>query len=317
MRKARRVFGRMASYFIKRIGQAFIVLIGVTLVTFVLLNIIPGDPVAVMLEKNSSPVLVANLRHEWGLDRPLPVQYGQFLLNAVTGNLGKSYFEKRDVIGMIFSGLSVTIRLGGLAFVFSIVVGLSCGVAAAVFRGKLIDRVLMTFAMLGISLPVFWISVVFQIVFGLYLHWLPISGIDSALGYVLPTIALGSTYTGSMARLVRTSVLEELSQDYVKTARSKGVRESFIIVKHVLRNAAIPVVTLSGTQIKSILGGSMIVETIFSISGIGKIAINAILVRDIPVIQGTVLYTAALFVLINLIVDLLYGVIDPKISVAS
>jgi peptide/nickel transport system permease protein len=307
----------MTSYFIKRIGQAFIVLIGVTLVTFLLLNVIPGDPVAVMLEKNSNPVLVANLRHEWGLDRPLPLQYAQFVRNAATGNLGKSYFERRDVIDMILSGLSVTIRLGSLAFIFSIGIGLTCGVIAAVFRGKFIDRALMTFAMLGISLPVFWISVVFQIIFGLQLHWLPISGTDSPLGYVLPTIALGLTYTGSMARLVRTSVLEEVSQDYVKTARSKGVRESLIIIKHVLRNAAIPVVTLSGTQIKSILGGSMIVETIFSISGIGKIAINAILVRDIPVIQGTVLYTAALFVLINLVVDLLYGIIDPKISVAS
>jgi peptide/nickel transport system permease protein len=307
----------MFSYFIKRIGQAFIVLVGVTLVTFLLLNVIPGDPVSVMLEKNSSPQLVENLRHEWGLDRPLPVQYVSFVVNALRGNLGISYFEKRPVINMIISGLSVTMRLGGLAFLFSIVVGVVCGTVAAVFRGKLIDRVLMIISMMGISLPVFWISVVFQIVFGLYLRILPISGIDSALGYILPTIALGSHYTGSMARLVRTSVLEEISQDYVKTARSKGVRESLIVIKHVLRNAAIPVITLSGTQIKSILGGSMIVETIFSVYGVGKIAINAIMLRDIPVIQGTVLYTAALFVLINLAIDLLYGVIDPKISVAA
>jgi peptide/nickel transport system permease protein len=270
-----------------------------------------------MLEKSSSPQLIANLRHEWGLDKPLHIQYINFVLNAARGNLGTSYFEKRPVIDMILSGLSVTMRLGGLAFLFSIIIGLICGTIAAVFRGKLIDRILMTLAMMGISLPVFWISVVFQIIFGLRLRILPISGIDTVWGYILPTIALGSTYTGSMARLVRTSVLEEVSQDYVKTARSKGVRESLIIIKHVLRNAAIPVITLSGTQIKSILGGSMIVETIFSIYGVGKIAINAIMVRDIPVIQGTVLYTAALFVLINLVIDILYGIIDPKISVAS
>jgi peptide/nickel transport system permease protein len=307
----------MAAYLLKRLGQALVVLIGVSLVTFLLLNIIPGDPVSVMLEKTSSPQLVASLRHQWGLDRPIPVQYANFVLNALRGNLGESYFERRPVLDMIVSGLSVTMRLGGLAFLFSIVIGLSCGTVAAVFRGKLIDRVLMTLAMLGISIPVFWISVIFQIVFGLRMRILPISGLDSPLGWILPMIALGSHYTGAMARMTRTSVLEEISQDYVKTARSKGVRESMIVVRHILRNAAIPVITLSGTQIKSILGGSMIVETIFSLYGIGKIAINAIMLRDIPVIQGTVLYTAALFVLINLVVDVLYGVIDPKISVAT
>jgi len=307
----------MLVYCLKRAGQALIVLAGVTLVTFLLLNVIPGDPVAVLLDKVSSPEAVENIRREWGLDKPLPAQYVNFVLNALRGNLGISYFEKRPVLGMILSGLSVTMRLGGLAFAFSIVAGVACGTIAAVFRGRFIDRALMLGSMMGISIPVFWISVVLQLCFGLRLRWLPISGLDSWQGYILPTIALGSTYTGSMARLVRTSVLEEVSQDYVKTARSKGVCESIIILKHVLRNAAIPVVTLSGTQIKSILGGSMIVETIFSISGIGKTAINAILLRDIPVIQGTVLYTAALFVLINLAVDLLYGVLDPKISAAG
>ncbi len=174
----------------------------------------------------------------------------------------------------------------------------------------------MFISMLGISLPVFWIAIVFQIIFGLKLKLLPISGIKSWTGYILPMIALGATYAGSMARLVRTNVLEAISQDYVKTARSKGVRESMVIMRHVMRNAAIPIVTLSGTQIKSILTGSMIIETIFSISGVGKIAINAIMVRDIPVIQATVLYTAALFVGINLVVDMLYGVIDPRVRVS-
>lgn len=306
----------MAKYFLKRLGQAFIVLIGVTLVTFLLLNVIPGDPVAVMLDKNATPQTVANLRHDWGLDKPLPVQYINFVVNAFKGNLGNSYFEKTPVMAMLLSGLSATLRIGGISFLFSAFIGIICGTLAAVFRGKLADRILMIIAMLGISIPVFWIAIVFQIIFGLKLHWLPISGLKSASGYILPMIALGSTYAGSMARLVRTSVLEAISQDYVKTARAKGVHEAVIIMKHVMRNAAIPIVTLSGTQIKSILTGSMIIETIFSISGVGKIAINAIMVRDIPVIQGTVLYTAALFVLINLVIDLLYGVIDPRIRVS-
>lgn len=305
----------MLKYIIKRCGQAFIVLIGVTLVTFLLLNVIPGDPVAVMLDKNASPQAVENLRHEWGLDKPLPVQYVDFVVNALKGDLGDSYFEKMPVLDMLLSGLKTTLKLGGLAFLFSAVVGLFCGTIAAVFHGKWIDHAMMVLAMLGISLPVFWIAIVFQIIFGLQLGLLPISGLKSWTGYILPMIALGSTYAGSMARLVRTSVLEAISQDYVKTARSKGVREAAVILKHVMRNAAIPIVTLSGTQIKSILTGSMIIETIFSISGVGKIAINAIMVRDIPVIQGTVLYTAALFVLINLCIDLLYGVIDPRVRV--
>ncbi len=306
----------MVKYFFKRLGQALIVLIGVTLVTFLLLNVIPGDPVAVMLDKNATPQAVENLRHEWGLDKPLPVQYINFVLNAFRGNLGTSYFEKTPVMAMLLSGLSATLRLGGIAFIFSALIGVVCGTLSAVFRGKLLDRVLMIIAMLGISLPVFWIAIVLQIIFGLKLRWFPISGIKDLSGYILPMVALGSTYAGSMARLVRTSVLEAISQDYVKTARSKGVSEAVVIIKHVMRNAAIPIVTLSGTQIKSILTGSMIIETIFSISGIGKIAINAIMVRDIPVIQGTVLYTAALFVVINLVVDLLYGVIDPRVRVS-
>lgn len=306
----------MGKYILKRIGQAFIVLIGVTLVTFLLLNVIPGDPVAVMLDKNASPQAVENLRHEWGLDKPLPVQYLNFVWNAMRGDLGNSYFEKTAVMDMLLSGLKTTLKLGGLAFLFSAVVGLVCGVLSAVFHGKWVDKVMIILAMLGISLPVFWIAIVFQIIFGLKLKWFPISGLKTWTGYILPMIALGATYAGSMARLVRTNVLEAISQDYVKTARSKGVRESVVILKHVMRNAAIPIVTLSGTQIKSILTGSMIIETIFSISGVGKIAINAIMVRDIPVIQGTVLYTAALFVLINLCIDLLYGVIDPRVRVA-
>ncbi len=305
----------MIKYILKRLGQALIVMLGVTLVTFLLLNVIPGDPVAVMLDKNASPQVVENLRREWGLDKPLVTQYANFVVNALKGDLGTSYFEKTPVLDMLLSGLETTLKLGGLAFLFSAIVGVLCGTIAAVFHGKWIDSVMMIFAMLGISLPVFWIAIVFQIIFGLQLGWLPISGLKSWTGYILPTVALGATYAGSMARLVRTSVLEAISQDYVKTARAKGVHEAVVILKHVMRNAAIPIVTLSGTQIKSILTGSMIIETIFSISGIGKIAINAIMVRDIPVIQGTVLYTAALFVFINLCIDLLYGVIDPRVRV--
>lgn len=306
----------MIIYLLKRIFQALIVMLGVTLVTFLLLNVIPGDPVAVMLDKNASPQIVENLRNEWGLNKPLHIQYLNFVKNAACGNLGTSYFEKTPVTTMIKNGLNATLRLGFVAFLFSSFVGIICGTLAAVFHGKWLDNFLMIISMIGISLPVFWIAIILQLIFGLYLKILPISGIRNITGYILPTIALGSTYAGSMARLVRTSVLETIFQDYVKTAHSKGVRESMVIIKHVMRNAAIPIITLSGTQIKSILTGSMIIETIFSIAGIGRIAINAIMVRDIPVIQGTVLYTAVLFVFINLVIDLLYAVIDPRIRIS-
>ena len=307
----------MIKYFLSRSGQAILVLIGVTLVTFLLLNVIPGDPVSVMLDKIATPQAVENLRHEWGLDKPLPEQYWNFLVNAFRGNLGNSYFEKTPVLKMLLDGLAMTMRLGLTVFFLSMIIGIVLGTLAAIFRGKWIDSLLMTISMLGISLPVFWIAIVLQLIFGLQLKWLPISGLKAWTGIILPTVALGATYTGAMARLVRTSVLEEMSQDYVKTAHAKGVHGALVIMRHVMRNAAIPILTLSGTQIKSILTGSMIIETIFSLPGVGRIAINAIMARDIPVIQGTVLYTAALFVLINLAVDLLYGVVDPRIRVAG
>ena len=307
----------MVKYILSRISQAALVLIGVTLVTFLLLNVIPGDPVSVMLDKVATPQAVENLRREWGLDKPLPVQYWNFVVNAVRGDLGNSYFEKTPVLQMLTSGLALTMRLGLTVFVVSMLTGILLGTVAAINRGKWVDQLLMTVSMLGISLPVFWTAIVLQLIFGLQLKWLPISGLKSWTGFILPTLALGATYTGSMARLVRTSVLEELSQDYVKTANAKGVRGVWVILRHVMRNAAIPILTLSGTQIKSILTGSMIIETIFSLPGVGRIAINAIMARDIPVIQGTVLYTAALFVLINLVVDLLYGAVDPRIRIAG
>lgn len=305
----------MPKYITQRLLRAILVLIGVSLVTFILLNIIPGDAVAVMLQKRADQATIDRVRHELGLDRPLYIQYLDFIKNAAMGDFGNSYFEKRPVSDMLLSGMKITLKLGLFVFIFAIIFGISVGTVAAVFRGRIFDRLLMFISMLGISAPVFWVAVLLQIYFGLHLKMFPISGMNSHLSFVLPTISLGMRYAASVARLTRTNVLDALSQDYVTTARSKGVKEIFIICIHVIKNASIPIVTLLGLQLKSILGGSMVVETVFSLPGIGSLAINSIMARDIPVIQGTVLCSAIIFVIVNLTVDLLYGLLDPRIRV--
>lgn len=307
----------MIKYICNRLAQSILVLVGVTLVTFILLNVVPGDPVAVMLNRRADQKTVERVRHELGLDRPLTTQYIEFLTNTAKGDFGVSYFDKKPVSEMLWQGFKTTIRLGSYAFIFATIFGLIIGILSAVYRGKIVDKILMFMSMLGISAPVFWIAVIFQIVFGLYMRILPISGAGTGIHMVLPTITLGLGYAASTARLARTNVLEALSQDYVRTARSKGLNEFVVVMKHILKNAAIPIVTLLGLQIKGILGGSMIVETIFSLPGIGKLAISAIMARDIPVIQATVVYVAVIFVAINLILDLLYGYLDPRVRVSK
>ncbi len=307
----------MLKYLLSRIWQSVIVLIGVTLVTFILLNVVPGDPVLVMLNKRADAETVERVRHELGLDRPLYVQYFDFVTGAVQGDFGTSYFQKRPVTEMLNQGFQLTFKLGALSLVFSIIFGLLIGTLAALFRGKFLDHFLMFIAMLGISVPVFWLAVLMQILFGLKLGWLPISGMKQDGWLIMPVICLGVSYGASASRLIRTNMLDALGQDYVRTARAKGVSESLVVCKHVLKNAAIPIVTLVGMQLRSLISGAMVVEMVFSLHGLGKIAFAAVTSRDIPIVQGTVLYTAAVYVVINLIVDMLYGVLDPRIRIVK
>lgn len=307
----------MKRYILKRLVQALVVLIGVTLVTFILLNIIPGDPASLMMEKKADLDTIARIRHELGLDRPYTVQYVEFVKNAVKGDFGVSYFQREDVVVMIMRAFSVTIKLGAYALGFSILFGIAVGIISAVFRGTIIDRSIMLITMLGLSAPAFWVAIILQIIFGLKLDMLPISGIEAPYAYVLPAITLGTRYAASIARLTRTSILDALTQDYVRTARAKGLNEFVIIMKHVLKNASIPIITFTGITVTYILGGSMLTETVFSIPGLGKLMIDAIMTRDIPVIQGSVVYIASLFVIINLLIDIIYGVLDPRIRTAK
>ena len=303
----------MFQYTLKRLGQTFLVLIGITLITFLLLNVVPGDPVAMMLDKRADEATIEKVRHEMGLDVPLHEQYIDFVKGAVKLDFGTSYFTKEVVTDAIVRCFKVTVKLAATSFLFAVVLGITCGMIAAVYRGRWIDSALMTLSVVGVSAPSFWIAIILQIVIGLKLDLLPISGFDGPLNYILPSIALGTRYAGSIARITRTSMLDVIKQDYIRTARSKGVKESVVIMKHALKNAMIPIVTLVGTELGNMLTGSMLIEKVFSIPGIGKLAVDAMSNRDLPLLQGTVVYIALVFVIVNLVVDLSYALIDPRI----
>lgn len=303
----------MFQYTLKRLGQTFLVLIGITLITFLLLNVVPGDPVAMMLDKRADEATIEKVRHEMGLDVPLHEQYIDFVKGAVKLDFGTSYFTKEVVTDAIVRCFKVTVKLAAMSFLFAVVLGITCGMIAAVYRGRWIDSALMTLSVVGVSAPSFWIAIILQIVIGLKLDLLPISGFDGPLNYILPSIALGTRYAGSIARITRTSMLDVIKQDYIRTARSKAVKESVVIMKHALKNAMIPIVTLVGTELGNMLTGSMLIEKVFSIPGIGKLAVDAMSNRDLPLLQGTVVYIALVFVIVNLVVDLSYALIDPRI----
>lgn len=303
----------MLSYIAKRLLQTIFVLFGISLITFVLLQVVPGDPVALMLDKRADAETIARVKHELGLDLPYYIQYFNFLKGAVHLDFGTSYFTKEVVSEALLRCFSVTVKLACMAFVFAAVLGIPTGIFAAVKRGKGVDTVVMVLSIIGVSAPAFWVAIILQIVFGLKLDLLPISGFDSPAAYILPSVALGARYAGNMARITRTSMLEVLHQDYIRTARSKGVKRSVVVLKHALKNAMIPIVTLVGTDFGYMLTGSMLIEKVFSIPGIGKLAVDAMSNRDLPLLEGTVMYIAFVFVIVNLLVDISYAFLDPRI----
>ena len=303
----------MLSYTGKRLLQTIFVLLGISLITFVLLQVVPGDPVALMLEKRADPETIAKVRKELGLDLPYYVQYLNFIKGAIHLDFGTSYFTKEVVTDALFRCFKVTVKLACMSFIFASVIGIPCGIFAAVKRGKGIDTVVMVLSIVGVSAPAFWVAIILQILFGLKLNVLPISGFDTPASYILPSLALGARYAGNIARITRTSMLEVLGQDYIRTAKAKGAMRWAVILKHALKNAMIPIVTLVGTDFGYMLTGSMLIEKVFSIPGIGKLAVDAMSNRDLPQLQGTVVYIALVFVVVNLVVDLSYALIDPRI----
>ena len=299
----------MLSYTAKRLVQTVFVLFGISLITFILLQVVPGDPVALMLEKRADPETIAKVRHELGLDLPIYVRYLNFIKGAVHLDFGTSYFTKEVVSEALFRCFKVTVKLACMSFIFAAIIGIPSGIFSAVKRGKGVDTLVMVLSIVGVSAPAFWVAIILQIIFGLKLAVLPISGFDTVASYVLPSIALGARYAGSMARITRTSMLEVMGQDYIRTAKAKGVRRWGVIMK----NALIPIVTLVGTDFGYMLTGSMLIEKVFSIPGIGKLAVDAMSNRDLPLLEGTVMYIAFVFVIVNLIVDLSYAFLDPRI----
>ena len=303
----------MLSYTGKRLLQTIFVLLGISLITFVLLQVVPGDPVALMLEKRADPETIAKVRKELGLDLPYYVQYLNFIKGAIHLDFGTSYFTKEVVTDALFRCFKVTVKLACMSFIFASVIGIPCGIFAAVKRGKGIDTVVMVLSIVGVSAPAFWVAIILQILFGLKLNVLPISGFDTPASYILPSLALGARYAGNIARITRTSMLEVLGQDYIRTAKAKGAMRWAVILKHALKNAMIPIVTLVGTDFGYMLTGSMLIEKVFSIPGIGKLAVDAMSNRDLPLLEGTIMYIAFVFVVVNLIVDVSYAFLDPRI----
>ena len=303
----------MLSYTGKRLLQTIFVLLGISLITFVLLQVVPGDPVALMLEKRADPETIAKVRKELGLDLPYYVQYLNFIKGAIHLDFGTSYFTKEIVTDALFRCFKVTVKLACMSFIFASVIGIPCGIFAAVKRGKGIDTVVMVLSIIGVSAPAFWVAIILQILFGLKLNILPISGFDTPASYILPSLALGARYAGNIARITRTSMLEVLGQDYIRTAKAKGAMRWAVILKHALKNAMIPIVTLVGTDFGYMLTGSMRIEKGVSIPGIGKLAVDAMSNRDLPLLEGTVMYIAFVFVVVNLIVDVSYAFLDPRI----
>ena len=303
----------MLSYTGKRLLQTIFVLLGISLITFVLLQVVPGDPVALMLEKRADPETIAKVRKELGLDLPYYVQYLNFIKGAIHLDFGTSYFTKEVVTDALFRCFKVTVKLACMSFIFASVIGIPCGIFAAVKRGKGIDTVVMVLSIVGVSAPAFWVAIILQILFGLKLNVLPISGFDTPASYILPSLALGARYAGNIARITRTSMLEVLGQDYIRTAKAKGAMRWAVILKHALKNAMIPIVTLVGTDFGYMLTGSMLIEKVFSIPGIGKLAVDAMSNRDLPLLEGTVMYIAFGFGVVSRIVDVSYAFLDPRI----
>ena len=301
----------MLKFTLKRLASLVVVLIGVSFLVFMLLSLTPGDPVRMMLGESATPEAQEALREEMGLNDPLLVQYGRYMKNIIVHqDLGTSYTTQRPVLGEILNVFPNTVTLAVAAVIIAIVVGIFLGIISAVKQNSLLDNIVMVLALIGTSAPIFWMILLFSVQLG----WFPPSGFGSFKQLIMPAIALGLQSTAVVARMTRSSVLEVIRQDFVKTARAKGQKEIVVIVKHVFRNALIPIITVVGLQFGTLLGGAMLTEIVFSIPGVGRLMIDAIKQRDFPIVQGSVLFVAACFSLVNLAVDLLYAVVDPKVS---
>lgn len=304
----------MAKNILARILQAILVMLGVALLIFIMLRIVPGDAIVTMMGEHAKLETIERMTRELGLDQPVYVQFWRYITGALRGDFGTSYALNRSVSELIGLAFPNTLRLAVAAAIIAWITGIICGIIAAVKKNGILDHLFMGFSLLGVSVPVFMVAMVLQYFLAYRLKLLPISGVDSWQGYILPAIALGWNSAGSIARLTRSTLLEVLQEDCIDTARAKGHRQLGVITVHALRNALLPVITMMAVQLSSLLSGAVICETVFSVNGIGRLVVQAIEGRDIPLLQGTILFSTLLVILGNLIADCLYAALDPRIS---
>ncbi|MDP4104302.1 MAG: ABC transporter permease [Bacillota bacterium] len=304
----------MANKIFLKVITAFVSIIGSLMLVFFIIYLLPGDPVLSMLDPSSAtPETVANLRRELGLDQPLYVQFAEYFTHFLRGDFGQSIVNHEPVLPKILEQFPATVALTFTSAVLSVVIGVTFGVLSAVYRDKWIDGIARFIGLFGISMPTFWSGILLILLFSIRLHWVPAMGSNGWKTLVLPSISLGFVGAGLIIRMVRTSMLEVIHEQFIVTLRAKGLSERIVMYRHALRNALIPAITIIGLHIGELMAGAVIIETVFSRQGIGRIVADAIMSKDMPVIQGIVFFTAIVYVIVNLIVDLSYSVIDPRI----
>ena len=313
----------MFRFILNKAAGMLAVLAIVAVLVFVLTRAASGDPVSVLLGDQATAADVERVKKDYGLDKPLPVQFGYWLREVVQGNLGQSIFLQRPVTQALAERAEPTTLLALMAVAIAAAIGIPCGIVSAVFRGRAIDQVFTGVAMLGASIPSFWLGLVLIQMFAVSLGWFPVSGYgapnaglaERLHALVLPAAVLGLLNSALIIRFTRASMLDVLGEDYVRTARSKGLSETTVVMKHALRNALVPIVTVLGLTVALMIGGAVVTETVFGLPGVGNLVVNAVLRRDYPVIQGALLVIAAIYVLINFSIDMLYAVVDPRVKV--
>ena len=307
----------MYQYIVRRLMLTVPVVLGVSIIVFSIIRLIPGDPARAIAGVNATPQFIQQVRVRYALDQPLYIQYGRFITDFMRGELGNSIFSGRPVTTELGERFPRTLLLATIALVIATTLGVSAGIVSATKRNSVFDNASMLVALVGVAAPVFWMALMLQLLFAVQLRLLPATGIGTIRHLVLPSITLGTASAALMARITRSSMLDVLRQDFITTARAKGLNERLVVYKHALKNALIPVVTVLGLQFGILLGGAVLTETVFAWPGVGRLLVDAILRRDYPVVQGTVMLLALLFVLINLVVDIVYAFLDPRIHYQS
>lgn len=303
----------MFRYIVRRLLYAVPVMLVVSIIVFGILHIAPGDPATMLAGEDARPEDVAAIKAKYGLDQPLYVQYSVWLADVLHGDLGKSLVTRRAVLAEVTARMPATAELAIASLLVAVTVGMIVGVISATRQYSLMDHGIMIFALLGVSVPVFWLGLMLILLFSVELHWFPTGGAGTFMQLVLPALTLGASSTAIIARMTRSSMLEVVRQDYIRTARSKGLKERVVTIRHALKNALIPVVTVVGIEFGYLLGGAVITETVFARPGLGRLLVSSITSRDFPVVQGTLMLLAGSFVLVNLLVDIVYGYLDPRI----